>query len=445
MPEGKGKHLDIDDRDIVEEGLGECLSAGKIARRLKVSASTVTREVKANRTIKVPERKGAVPASRCIHYRDCQDSASACAKCQSKLTTCKKCRTRRCIDSCPRFELLMCEKTEKWPYVCPKSCAKRGACSLPKCSYRAKEADKAYRARLASARSGVDISPEELAAMVELVGGLLGKGQSIEAIWHNHRDELPVCERTFYNYVHQGVMGLSNMQLPRQVRYKPRKKGKEPGRDRVDRTGRTYADFKALPVKDQVRVVQADSVVGLVHNVQSILTLHLLRHSFQLYLLQASLAAEHTVAAFDAIETYLGSPEAFEAILGIILADRGSEFDDWEGMERSCLEKGKRRCKVFYCDAMNTNQKSPCEKNHEELRKILPKGRSDFDALSFADVALACSHVNSYPRPSRQGATPYDLAAPELPAALLDALGVVRVPADDVTMKPTLLPHAVIL
>ena len=83
------------------------------------------------------------------------------------------------------------------------------------------------------------------------------------------------------------------------------------------------------------------------------------------------------------------------------------------------------------------------EKNHEELRRILPKGRSDFDALSAVDVAAVCSHVNSYPRPSRGGACPYDLAAPELPAELLGNLGIVRVPPDDVTLRPALVAHAV--
>ena len=231
--------------------------------------------------------------------------------------------------------------------------------------------------------------------------------------------------------------------LPRKVRYKPRKRRKEPGRDRVDRAGRTFDDFRALPIEDQVRVVQADSVVGFEWNAQSILTLHLVRHSFQLYLLQVGLAAELTVAAFDAIEACLGSPGAFEAIFGIVLADRGVEFDDWAGMERSCLAEGERRCRVFYCDPMRSDQKAEAERNHEELRRILPKGRSDFDRLSAVDVAAACSHVNSYPRPSREGRCPFDLAAPELPAELLGDLGIVRVPPDDVMLRPALVAHAV--
>ena len=72
-----------------------------------------------------------------------------------------------------------------------------------------------------------------------------------------------------------------------------------------------------------------------------------------------------------------------------------------------------------------------------ELRKILPKG-TDFDALTFNDVAEACSHVNSYPRPG-QGAAPIRLASLTLPANLLESLGVHAVPPDDVIMTPKLL------
>ncbi len=77
---------------------------------------------------------------------------------------------------------------------------------------------------------------------------------------------------------------------------------------------------------------------------------------------------------------------------------RGVEFDDWEGMERSCLEEGKRRCRVFYCDAMSSNQKAQAERNHEQLRRILPKGRSGFDELGVCDVAACRRSLNENPR-----------------------------------------------
>lgn len=445
MPESKGRHLDLEDRLVVEEGLGSGLSARALSRRLHISASTVTREIRNNKTVKVPVRKGAKPSTRCSNYNECQRSGDACEKCSTRLTACKHCKTRACVDSCNAFTLKMCPKTEAWPYICPTDCRKRPNCSYPKCSYRAESAQRLYEKRLSESRAGFDITPEELEAAMKIIKPLVEKGQSFEAIWANHSDELPVCVRTFYNYTDAGFVDIANIELPRKVRCRPRAhKGKKgQGRSRIDRTGRTYDDFKELSLSDQARVVQADSVEGYGWNTQRILSLGLVRFLFQFYILQPDGSALSTVKAFDAIEAYLGSCEAFELLMGIVLADRGCEFDDWEGMERSALSPGQRRCRVFYCDPMETNQKSQCERNHVELRRILPKKRSDFDKLTFSDVALATSHVNSYPRPKFGGKCPFELALPVLPDNLLDNLGIERVAPDDVTLKPYLLAHAV--
>ena len=443
MPESKGKHLTLEDREVIEDGIRDGKGCRAIARRLHVSPSTVSREVEANRSMRLSFRKDFKPAQNCVHYRGCEEVGTACERCSTYKTRCRACRSRKCIESCAKFELRKCPDAERWPWTCPPKCDKSAHCNYPRMRYSAAAADNMAAARLASARSGMAISPSDALAMMEKVRGLLAQGQSLEAIWAEHGDEMPVCVRTCYNYMHKGFMGASLIELPRQVRYRQRKKRREPGRDRIDRAGRAYDDFRALPIEDQARVVQADSVVGFEWNSRRILSLHLVRHAFQLYLLQADGTAARTVAALDALETYLGSPGAFEAVFGVILADRGAEFDDWAGMERSCLAEGARRCRVFYCDPMNSNQKAECEKNHQELRKVLPKGRSNFDRLSQADVAAVCSHVNSSPRPSRNGARPYDLAVAELSADLLDALGIVRLQPDEVVLKPRLMAHAV--
>ncbi|MBQ3328787.1 MAG: IS30 family transposase [Eggerthellaceae bacterium] len=443
MPESKGKHLTLEDRQVIEDAIRDGLGCREAARRLHVAPSTVSREVEQNRMATLTKRKDFKPGRNCARFDECEEIGTACNKCSTYKTRCRSCKTRKCIDVCAKFEMRTCPDTRGWPWTCPPKCEKSGHCNYPRMRYSAQAAQNSYEARLVSAREGVAITPEQMAQMMLTVDKLVKQGWSIEAIYAVHGPEMPVGIRTCYTYIDKGFAGVSNIDLPRKVRYKPRKSKKDPGRDRVDRTGRTFDDFKALPIEEQVRVVQADSVVGFEWNVQSILTLHLVRHSFQLYLLQAGLAAELTVAAFDAIETYLGSPEAFEAIFGIILADRGVEFDDWAGMERSYLKEGARRCRVFYCDPMRSDQKAEAEKNHEELRRVLPKGRSDFDALDQADVAAVCSHVNSYPRPARKGKCPYDLAAPELPAELLGNLGIVRVPPDEVLLRPALVAHAV--
>ena len=438
------KQLTIDQREVVATGLSQGRSARKIAKSIGVSPSTVTREVKANRTVCERDRKRAISlAVRCENYSACDHVGKACPRCPTLRTRCKKCRTRSCIDSCPDYRRKMCPDTEKWPYVCPSGCPKRGRCSFPKCSYDASSAEAHHRERLSESRSGIALTPEELTQMKAIVAPLIKKGQSFEAIWAEHADELPVGVRTAYNYQADGILGIASLELPRKVRLRPRKRRPDKSRDRVDRTGRTFEDFRTLPLTEQALSVQADSVCGLEANRRDLLSLLLLAPGLHIYLGKEHGSPQATVEAFDGLERMLGGPGAFEAVFGIVLADRGVEFDDWEGMERSCVVEGARRCRVFYCDPMESNQKARCERDHVELRRILPKGRSDFDALSSWDIATVSSHVNSYPKPSRGGRCALDLAAGVVPSELLEQLGIERVPADEVTLRPSLIKHAV--
>ena len=81
-----------------------------------------------------------------------------------------------------------------------------------------------------------------------------------------------------------------------------------------------------------------------------------------------------------------------------MLGDSGSEFLNFAKIETGL--DGSGRTWIFYCDPVRPNQKRACEKNYVELRKILPKG-ADLDALEAWDVAEACSHANSRPRPGQ--------------------------------------------
>ena len=75
------------------------------------------------------------------------------------------------------------------------------------------------------------------------------------------------------------------------------------------------------------------------------------------------------------------------------------------------------------------------------MRRILQKGVS-FNPLDQEQVNLIMSHLNSYPRPSLGGRTPYDLFVEEFGdegKRFLGKLGIVRIPAEQVTLHPFLL------
>ena len=89
-----------------------------------------------------------------------------------------------------------------------------------------------------------------------------------------------------------------------------------------------------------------------------------------------------------------------------VLTDNGAEFSD-EAAIAALLGEGPGETRLFYCDPRRSDQKGACERNHVEIRKLLPKGAGiRFDRLAPADLALAMSHVNSEPRGALGFATP---------------------------------------
>ena len=78
MPKS-GKHLTLESREIVEQGIRDGDPASKIARRLRVAASTVTREARAHRTVRPKKMSPHERASnRCARRPSCSKSGEVC-------------------------------------------------------------------------------------------------------------------------------------------------------------------------------------------------------------------------------------------------------------------------------------------------------------------------------------------------------------------------------
>ncbi len=97
---------------------------------------------------------------------------------------------------------------------------------------------------------------------------------------------------------------------------------------------------------------------------------------------------------------------------------------------------------MYYCDVRQSQQKGGCERNHVELRKLLPKRRGvSFDDLEAADMA----QLNSEPRPSMAFMTPAAALAAAFGDdghALMGALGIEEVPYAELLMSAEALNSA---
>ncbi|MDD4046439.1 MAG: IS30 family transposase, partial [Tissierellia bacterium] len=58
----------------------------------------------------------------------------------------------------------------------------------------------------------------------EIISPLIKQGQSIHHIHANNKDTIMVSEKTLYKYIEDGALSVNNIDLPRKVRYRERKK-----------------------------------------------------------------------------------------------------------------------------------------------------------------------------------------------------------------------------
>ena len=89
---------------------------------------------------------------------------------------------------------------------------------------------------------------------------------------------------------------------------------------------------------------------------------------------------------------------------------------------------------------MQSGQKGGLEQAHTMLRDILPKGTS-FEFLTQWDVNLIVNHMNSTPRESLDGKTPYQVAAKKYGEDRLKAFQLKSIAPDEVTLTPKLIRY----
>ena len=435
--------LSYADRVAIETGLRRGDRISTIARTIGRTPSVVAKEIKRNWT---DDPKGTLAVSTrnlCVHRAACEHVDLCGTGC---LVRCCRCKKWICNDVCPDFEAEMCPRHQTAPYCCNGCPENIGmGCRYPYRFYEARFAEDLARFRRSDARRGIDCGQEEFEKAIDTIRAGLKKGQSPAHIIATS-EEVPFSKSTFYRILADNKAGdLAKIDLPRAVRYKARKKKQEGSRDstipRELLAGRTYDDFRNLSEELKVQAVEMDTVIGRKGiDSQCVLTLYFRRFHFQLFVLLACRDSDEVVKALDMLD--LISDGLFGKLFPVILADRGTEFSNVLRMENRA--NGTPRTRVFFCDPLQSQQKGGCEKNHVELRKILPKGKTNFDALTGRDMAACMSHVNSYCRDSLEWWCPIDMARIVLPLTFTEALGIEKIDPKEVNLTPYLVPHAIL-
>ena len=390
-----GKHLNLSQRIIIESNLNENISLRKIGTMLGKPHTTVSREI----------------------------------------------LTRRILVRGNPFNNFntKCDKTDKVPFVC-NGCPNRNKCRKNRYFYYAEDANNDYRKTLVESRQGIDFENDEFRKMDKIIKEEVDKGHSFYMIIQDH-PEFNTTERTLYYYQEKGYLSTKNIDLPRKVRYKKRKrnvaKNKSDRKEQNCRAGRTYDEFIEYVHNNNIDYyIEMDTVEGIKGH-SLLLTLCIVPFNFLLaYKLNEQTISEVT-KQIDELKKKLGY-ELFHKVFPIILTDNGKEFKRPDLIEDNGNDVIKT--KVFFCDPNRSDQKGTIEVTHEYIRKYIEKG-IDFDNYSDEDISLMINNINNVKRKALNNQTPYELLTKKIGEENIKKLGVNYIAPKDIILKPSLFKN----
>jgi len=400
--------LTLHDRHLIEHMLNERTPLNKIASTLHRDPSGLRREIKKYRSEWKKANQGSY-LNDCAHFKSCQTRFLCGGSCTFRGRPCRSCSL--CNARCKDFQLLTCQRLVRAPYVC-NGCATRHHC---------KHTKQFYFSSLAHDQS-----------------------QSIHHVYVHNQDHFPMSERHLYTLIDQGLFQVRNLDLPTKVRFKQRKKGIERKIEPQCRQGRTYLDFVDY-LKDNpgIPVVEMDTVEGR-KGESVLLTLYFRICSLQLFIKREANTSYTVIEIINQLYDCIGH-DHFTSLFPCILTDNGSEFSNPSFIENHVVlnEDGTihsltPRTKLFYCDPKSPEQKAVCERNHEFVRRFIPKGVS-FDPYTPAHIQIMTNHINSYKRPKIKMESPISIFIAHYGSAVSLALGLEEIPPNDIYLNASIL------
>ena len=387
-----GKHLNLSQRILIESNLNENTSLRKIGIMLGKPHTTISREI----------------------------------------------LTRRVLSKGNRFNNFntKCDKTNKAPFVC-NGCPNKNQCRKNKYFYYAKDANDNYRTTLVESREGIDFENDTFRKMDKIIKEEVDKGHSFYMIVLDH-PEFDITERTLYYYQEKGYLSCKNIDLPRIVRYRKRKrnvsKNKSERKENECKINRTYQDFIKYKEANKITYYVEMDKVESVKEHYALLTLNFVPFNFMLaYKLKTQTISEVTdkINEFKKLLDY----ELFHKVFPIMLTDNGKDFKRPDLIEDNGQDVVKT--KVFYCDSRRSDQKGSIEVTHEYIRRFIEQG-VNLDKYSDEDILLMMNHINNTRREKLNGDTPFNLMKEKIGEENIKKLGFYFIPSQDIILKPSL-------
>ena len=389
--EKANKHMTMEERNEIQECLSKGMSFKAIARRIGKDATTVSKEVK----------------------KRSKEHSNGYSKTDA-----------------------ICPLLLRAPFVC-NGCERRrrASCMYPRRIYTAHLAQAEYRATLSESREGIPLNKEAFYETERVLSAAVKAGQHIyHAIQAN---QLPVSKSTVYRHITRGYYSIARLDLPRAVKFKPRKMRAQDYVPKGIRIGRSFEDYTLLIQNDgSLGVVEMDTVIGRSSG-KVIMTFQFVLTDFMFGILLDNKTAAEAGAKITILKQRLAKLGfSFGEVFPVLLTDNGGEFSHVHAFENA--SDGSKETSVFFCNPNASYQKPHVENNHTLFRNIVPSGNS-FDSFTQDTVDLIFSHVNAIKRKQFNGKSAYDMFAFTRSEALANALGISYVEPKSVIQEPSLL------
>ena len=385
MDTKKHSHLTLESRIEIQECLSHGMTFKAIAKRIGKDQTTVSKEIK--------KRIRITPTA--VTRTDGKGNAV--------------------VTPCP--------KLQKPPFCCNPCQGVNRACSFDKHIYLAKGAQDGYKEILKEAREGIPLNKSEFWEIDRIISKGIRDGQHLYHILHTNN--LNISIPTAYRHFNRDYFSISTIDLPRAVKFKPRKTKREEYIPKGLKIGRSYNDF--LQYKAELELMtwwEMDTVIGRIGG-KCILTLNFVPCNFMFGLL---LSDKSTLEVSEKIKSLKRDFQAkglrFGDTFPEILTDNGGEFADVFTIENTL--QGLRETLLFFCDPYQSSQKPHVEKTHSCFRDIVPKGTS-FDGLTQENLNLVFSHLNSAKRKRLNGKTALEVFSFWHSAEVVSLLGILPI------------------
>lgn len=435
----KQKHLTKEQRERIEKGIRDGEKLIEIAKAIDKDPTTISKEVKLHRKEALPIATTRLVSfcTKCSNFRNCKLQMMCPSRDRSCTTYCKSCVAADPTQKCNNFILKTCKRIIKFPYVC-NGCKERSRCLLKKYEYIPLEAELSYRKVLKECRQGFNLTSEEYQNIDKALKDGTDNGQSIYYILSNNK--LGISVKTGYNYVNSNKFTIKHEDLPYVVNHilKKRKVSipKEyvyPENKNVIRKGREYIDYLLYVDRNNIIYHAELDCVGITKDyVGALFTIIIPKWGFLLLYKVEVKDMEHINACINFVYEQMGL-DKFYKYLGVTLADRGSEFNDAEGIEID-KENGIKRTNLFYCDSGQSTQKPFVERINKEIRRFVPKGQS-VENITQDDCDYIASAINSLNVDSLDGKCAYDYALLFLGKKILDKLNIKKLSQKELRYK----------